>query len=82
MEEVRKWQIISKKQPAMYVGLVQDHNNNWASEFKKTPTTYETMLDAIVKELQEELYNLEPPSIKDMAGKKEEKKKKKKTEVI
>jgi sucrose-6-phosphate hydrolase SacC (GH32 family) len=62
----------------MYVGLVQDHNNNWATEFKRTPTTYETMLDSIIKELEVELYKLEPPSIKDLKSKKEKKVKKKK----
>lgn len=40
MEEVRKWQEIARKQPAVYTGLVNDHNHNWAAEFKATPQTY------------------------------------------
>lgn len=36
------------------------------------------MLDSIIKELEVELYKLEPPSIKDLKNKKEKKIKKKK----
>lgn len=63
---------------ASYTGLLNDHNSNWCSEFKKDKKRYQIMMEDAVKELQEELNKLEPPSQKDLKSTKMLKKKSKK----
>ena len=44
MEECKKWLRFAEKRNASYVGLINDHNSNWSTEFKKTKTSYKEML--------------------------------------
>jgi len=44
MDECRKWLKYAEKRAANYVGLVNDHNSSWASEYKKSKTQYKENL--------------------------------------
>ena len=80
LEECKKWLLYAEKRQANYVGLVNDHNNSWSAEFKKSKTQYKDMLEKVIKELEEEFAKLPVPSINDIISQKAEKKKKKKKE--
>jgi hypothetical protein len=62
MEEVNHWVELADTNEATYGALVNDHNYNWANQFKQTKTKYKEMLVAAVKQLEEELNKLERPS--------------------
>ena len=49
MEQCRKWIKLAEKREASYNGLVNDHNYNWCTNFKKSKTEYKTMLEKAVK---------------------------------
>lgn len=78
MEECKKWLLYAEKRQANYIGLVNDHNNSWSSEFKKSKTQYKDLLEKAIKELEEEFAKLPVPSIHDIASKSTQKKQKKK----
>jgi len=44
MKEVNYWLEMAEKNEAAYSGLVNDHNYNWANQFKQTKTKYKEML--------------------------------------
>ena len=69
MEECKKWLLYAEKRPANYVGLVNDHNNSWSTQFKKSKTQYKEMLEKAIGELEEEFKKLQPPSIHDITAK-------------
>ena len=52
---------MAEENEATYTGLVNDHNYNWANQFKTSRTKYKEMLEAAVKQLEEELNKLEKP---------------------
>jgi hypothetical protein len=62
LKEVHEWIELADKYEATYTGLVNDHNYNWANQFKTSKGKYKEMLVAVVKELEEELNNLERPT--------------------
>lgn len=78
MEECRKWVKYAEKRPAKYIGLVNDHNVSWSTEFKKAPKQYKEMLETAIKELEEELAKIPAPQLSDIAQKVTQKKEKKK----
>ena len=79
MEEVNHWIKLADENAASYAGLVNDHNHNWASQFKAAGT-YKSMLTTAAKELEELLNKLDPPSVADLESN-EHKRKKEKKEV-
>ena len=81
LEDCHKWIKYAEKRPANYIGLVNDHNSSWSTEFKKSKTQYKEMLEKAVKELEEELDKLPAPNLTDLAHKQTHKKAKKKKEV-
>jgi hypothetical protein len=66
LKEVREWVELAEKNEASYAGLVNDHNYNWANQFKTSKTKYKEMLVAVVQELEEELNKLERPTDYEM----------------
>lgn len=78
MEECKKWLLYAEKRPANYIGLVNDHNNSWSTEFKKTKNQYKEMLEKAIEELDQEFKKLPVPSIHDITSRKVQKKQKKK----
>lgn len=66
LKEVNHWIDLAEKNEATYAGLVNDHNYNWANQFKATKTKYSEMLIAAVKELEKELEKLEKPTDYEM----------------
>ena len=66
LKEVKSWIDLADKNEAQYVGLVNDHNVNWAKTFKEKKTKYKEMLIDIIKELEEELNKLKPPTESDL----------------
>jgi hypothetical protein len=66
LEECNKWLTFAESRGASYQGLINDHNTNWCNEFKSTKTKYRDMLAEAVKELEEELKKLEPPTLKEL----------------
>jgi hypothetical protein len=62
LKEVHQWVELAEKNEVSYSGLVNDHNYNWANQFKASKTKYKEMLDAVVQELEDELNKLERPS--------------------
>lgn len=79
LEEVEKWVKTSEKREASYVGLVNDHNSFWCTEFK-TKNKYPTMLKEAFEELKKELDKLSAPSINDITPKRRQANKKPKGE--
>ena len=65
---------LSEKNEAAYTGLVNDHNYNWANQFKASKTKYKEMLAAAVQELEDELNKLERPSDLELQLQQEKKK--------
>jgi hypothetical protein len=45
LKEVYHWLELAEKNEATYNGLVNDHNYNWANQFKATKTKYKEMLE-------------------------------------
>ena len=80
LDECKKWLLYAEKRPANYISLVNDHNNSWSNEFKKSKTQYKDMLEKAIKELEEEFAKLPVPSINDIISQSAEKKKKRKRE--
>lgn len=70
IQECRKWLQYAEKRNASYVGLVNDHNSSWCSEFKKSKTKYKDMLTESIKELERLLYSMVPPSLKETSSRK------------
>ena len=66
LEEVYLWEKFAENRVANYSGLVNDHNSNWCTVFKKEKNTYMVMLREAIKELEVELEGLEAPSQKDL----------------
>ena len=81
LEEVRKWVKFAEHRNGSYNGLVNDHNSSWCTQFKSSKTKYKEMLLEAIKELENELNKLQPPSGKDLKQK-ILKKKQKKTEQV
>lgn len=44
LKEVHHWLELAEKNEATYGGLVNDHNYNWANQFKASKTKYKEML--------------------------------------
>jgi hypothetical protein len=70
VQECRKWLQYAEKRNASYTGLVNDHNQTWCSEFKKSKTRYKEMLTEAVQELEQILYSMPTPSLKDSSKRK------------
>ena len=62
LADVHYWVKRSAEVEAAYTGLVNDHNYNIAKEFTKSKTKYSEMLEAVVKELEDELHKLDKPT--------------------
>ncbi len=62
LKEVHHWLELADKNEATYGGLVNDHNYNWANQFKATKTKYKEMLEQVVKQLEDELNKLDRPT--------------------
>lgn len=62
LKEVNHWVELAEKNEAAYNGLVNDHNYNWANQFKASKTKYKEMLSGVVQELTDELNKLERPT--------------------
>mgnify|MGYP000926696280 CR=1 FL=1 len=75
LEETRKWLKYAEVREASYVGLVNDHNHNWCESFRPSTYAYRDMLALAIKELEDELNKLPPPSGKDLEKKVKPKKK-------
>jgi hypothetical protein len=58
LEECHKWIEYAAKREASYVGLINDHNSSWCSDFKSSKTKYKDMLTEAVKDLEIELNKL------------------------
>lgn len=61
LADINLWVDRADKVEALFTGLVSDHNHNIAKEFQKTKTKYREMLQAAVKELEDELHKLDKP---------------------
>jgi hypothetical protein len=46
--------------------LVNDHNNHWCSEFKKSKKQFYDMMKEALKELETELNKLQAPNASDI----------------
>ncbi|CAK77506.1 unnamed protein product (macronuclear) [Paramecium tetraurelia] len=68
LEECNKWVELADTKEAVYTGLLNDHNSSWCSEFKKSKKAYHKKLSEAVKELEEELNKIQPPSAADLEG--------------
>ncbi|CAK71945.1 unnamed protein product (macronuclear) [Paramecium tetraurelia] len=68
LEECNKWVELADTKEALYTGLLNDHNSSWCSEFKKSKKAYHKKLSEAVKELEEELNKIQPPSAADLEG--------------
>ena len=66
LEECYKWIKYAEARGASYTGLINDHNTNWCNKFKESKTEYKDMLTEAIKELEEELNKLEPPTLKEL----------------
>jgi ubiquitin-protein ligase len=75
LKEVKHWLDLAEKHEAAYTGLVNDHNYNWANQFKASKTKYKEMLAAAITELEDELNKLERPSDYELQLQQELKKK-------
>lgn len=75
LKEVKQWMELSEKNEAGYTGLVNDHNYNWANQFKASKTKYKEMLAAAVQELEDELNKLDRPSDLELQQQQEKKNK-------
>eukprot|EP00826_Nyctotherus_ovalis_P027139 TRINITY_DN2116_c0_g1_i7.p1 TRINITY_DN2116_c0_g1~~TRINITY_DN2116_c0_g1_i7.p1 ORF type:complete len:274 (+),score=112.97 TRINITY_DN2116_c0_g1_i7:200-1021(+) len=74
LKEVKLWIELADKNEASYNGIVYDHNYNWARMFKENKGKYKEMLVEAVKELENELALIPPPSGSDIEKFKEESK--------
>jgi len=74
LKEVKSWIDLADKNEASYNGIVYDHNNNWCKQFKENKGKYKEMLIEAIKELEDELNKLPPPSGSDIEKLKEEQK--------
>jgi hypothetical protein len=61
LTDIYQWVDRADQVEALFTGLVSDHNHNIAKEFQKTKTKYREMLQAAVKELEDELHKLDKP---------------------
>ncbi|CAD8160802.1 unnamed protein product [Paramecium pentaurelia] len=68
LEECNKWVELADTKEAVYTGLLSDHNSSWCSEFKKSKKAYHKKLTEAVKELEDELNKIQPPSAADLEG--------------
>ncbi|CAD8078852.1 unnamed protein product [Paramecium sonneborni] len=68
LEECNKWIELADTKEAVYTGLLNDHNSSWCSEFKKNKKAYHKKLCEAVKELEDELNKIQPPSAIDLEG--------------
>jgi len=76
LKEVYHWLDLADKHEATYTGLVNDHNYNWANQFKQQKSKYKEMLKEAVTQLEEDLNKLERPSEAELKLHSEKKKKK------
>lgn len=61
MEEVNLWLKYASEREANYTGLIVDHNHSYANMFKGKDS-YKQQLEKVIKELEEVLNSLPPPS--------------------
>lgn len=66
LEDVAQWVKQAETSEASYVSLVNDHNNHWCSEFKKSKKQYYEMMKEAQKELETELNKLQAPNASDI----------------
>ncbi len=66
LKEVKSWIELAEKNEASYTGIVYDHNYNWCKMFKENKGKYKEMLVEAIKELEDELNKLPPPSGEDI----------------
>ena len=71
LKEVKGWVELADKNEASYAGIVYDHNYNWCKMFKENKGKYKEMLVEAIKELEDELNKLPPPSGEDIEKMKE-----------
>lgn len=62
LKTTKEWLDRIEGNEASYAGLISDHNNAIAKDFKSSKDKYKEMLTATVKELEEELNKLEKPT--------------------
>eukprot|EP01022_Parablepharisma_sp_SALTPOND_P015993 TRINITY_DN22_c0_g3_i1.p1 TRINITY_DN22_c0_g3~~TRINITY_DN22_c0_g3_i1.p1 ORF type:complete len:4095 (+),score=552.02 TRINITY_DN22_c0_g3_i1:5895-18179(+) len=74
LKEVKSWVELAEKNEASYSGIVYDHNYNWCKMFKENKGKYKELLVEAIKELEDELNKLPPPSGADIEKLKEESK--------
>ena len=74
MEEVKEWIKLAENNEASYTAIVNDHNYNWCKTFKEKKTKYKEMLVEAVKELEEALFSIKPPTGQDITEMKSAKK--------
>ncbi len=60
------WVKFAENREASYNGLVNDHNSNWCTTFKKEKNTYLNMLKEAIQELKLELESIPAPSVKEL----------------